>query len=46
VITSLYPALTILLARVISGERLTGLRIIGLIMAAASVALIAAGGAG
>jgi len=46
VITSLYPALTILLARVISGERLTALRIIGLSLAAASVALIAASGTG
>jgi drug/metabolite transporter (DMT)-like permease len=46
VITSLYPAVTILLARVVSGERLTGLRIIGLALAAASVTLIAAGGAG
>jgi drug/metabolite transporter (DMT)-like permease len=46
VITSLYPATTILLARVLSGERLTALRIIGLGLAAASVALIAAGGAG
>ena len=46
VITSLYPAVTIVLARVASGERLTGLRIIGLTLAAASVALIAGGGAG
>jgi drug/metabolite transporter (DMT)-like permease len=46
VITSLYPAVTILLARVVSGERLTGLRIIGLALAAVSVTLIAAGGAG
>jgi drug/metabolite transporter (DMT)-like permease len=46
VITSLYPAGTILLARVMSGERLTALRIIGLTLAGASVALIAAGGAG
>ena len=46
VITSLYPATTILLARALSGERLTALRIIGLGLAAASVALIAAGGAG
>jgi len=46
VITALYPAVTIVLARVVSGERLTGLRIIGLSLAAASVALIAAGGAG
>jgi drug/metabolite transporter (DMT)-like permease len=44
VITALYPAMTILLARVLSGERLTALRIIGLSLAAASVALIAAGG--
>ena len=46
VITSLYPAVTIVLARVASGERLTWPRIIGLSLAAASVALIAAGGAG
>jgi drug/metabolite transporter (DMT)-like permease len=46
VITSLYPAGTILLARVLSGERLTALRIMGLSLAAASVALIAAGGNG
>ena len=46
VITSLYPALTILLARVVSGERLTALRIIGLSLAAVSVALIAASGTG
>ena len=46
VITSLYPAETILLARLVSGERLTAVRIIGLCLAGASVALIAAGGAG
>jgi drug/metabolite transporter (DMT)-like permease len=46
VITSLYPAVTILLARVVTGERLTALRIIGLCLAGASVGLIAAGGAG
>jgi len=46
VITALYPAVTIVLARVASGERLTALRIIGLGLAAASVALIAAGGTG
>jgi drug/metabolite transporter (DMT)-like permease len=46
VITSLYPAVTILLARVLSGERLTALRIIGLSLAATAVALIAAGGTG
>lgn len=46
VITSLYPALTIVLARVVSGERLTALRIIGLSLAAVSVTLIAVGGTG
>ena len=46
VITSLYPAETILLARLLTGERLTAVRIIGLCLAGASVGLIAAGGAG
>jgi drug/metabolite transporter (DMT)-like permease len=46
VITSLYPAGTILLARVLLGERLTRLRLAGLCLAAASVALIAVGGTG
>jgi drug/metabolite transporter (DMT)-like permease len=46
VITSLYPASTILLARLLLGERLTAIRIAGLALAAASVALIAVGGAG
>ena len=46
VITSLYPAVTIMLARVLVGERLTAIRLAGLILAAASVALIAVGGAG
>ena len=46
VITSLYPASTILLARLLLGERLTPIRIGGLALAAASVALIAVGGAG
>jgi drug/metabolite transporter (DMT)-like permease len=46
VITSLYPAVTIMLARVLLGERLTGVRLAGLSLAAASVALIAVGGAG
>jgi len=45
VLTSLYPAVTILLARVFVGERLTILRLAGLCLAAASVGLIAAGGA-
>lgn len=46
IITSLYPAGTILLARVLSGERLTAVRIAGLGLAAASVVLIAVSGAG
>ena len=46
VITSLYPGSTILLARVLLGERLTKIRLAGLGLAAASVALIAVGGAG
>jgi drug/metabolite transporter (DMT)-like permease len=46
VITSLYPAATIMLARVLVGERLTAIRLAGLTLAAASVALIAVGGAG
>lgn len=46
VITSLYPAVTIVLARVFVGERLTMIRLAGLCLAAASVGLIAAGGAG
>jgi len=45
VLTSLYPAMTILLARVLLGERLTALRLGGLVMAGACVALIALGGA-
>jgi drug/metabolite transporter (DMT)-like permease len=45
VITSLYPGSTILLARVLLGERLTRIRLAGLGLAAASVALIAVGGA-
>jgi drug/metabolite transporter (DMT)-like permease len=46
VLTSLYPAITIVLARVMLGERLTALRLAGLALAAACVALIAVGGAG
>lgn len=46
VITALYPAGTILLARVRLGEQLTRVRILGLCLAAASVCLIAAAGAG
>jgi len=43
VITALYPAGTIVLARVLLSERLTKTRMIGLCLAAASVALIAIG---
>ena len=46
VITSLYPAATIVLARVLLGERLTPIRIAGLCLAGASVGLVAVGGAG
>lgn len=46
VLTSLYPAITIVLARTLLGERLTPLRLLGLSLAAACVALIAVGGAG
>jgi drug/metabolite transporter (DMT)-like permease len=46
VITSLYPASTILLARLLLGERLTTIRLVGLCLAGASVALIAVAGAG
>jgi drug/metabolite transporter (DMT)-like permease len=46
VLTSLYPAVTILLARVMLGERLSALRLAGLGLAGACVALIAVGGAG
>jgi drug/metabolite transporter (DMT)-like permease len=46
VITSLYPAGTILLARVLLRERLAAVRIVGLCLAGCSVGLIAAAGAG
>ena len=46
VLTSLYPAVTILLARVVLGERLTALRLAGLGLAGVCVSLIAVGGAG
>jgi drug/metabolite transporter (DMT)-like permease len=45
VITSLYPAVTIVLARAMLGERMTRARLAGLILAAAAVSLIAAAGA-
>ena len=46
VLTSLYPAVTIVLARVMLGERLTALRLAGLGLAGVCVSLIAVGGAG
>ena len=45
VLTSLYPAVTIVLARITLGERLTPLRLGGLVTAGACVTLIALGGA-
>lgn len=45
VIYALYPAGTILLARAVLGERLATVRAVGLCLAAASIGLIAAGGA-
>jgi drug/metabolite transporter (DMT)-like permease len=46
VITSLYPAGTVLLAQVLLRERLTPMHVVGLGMAGASVTLIAVAGAG
>ena len=46
VITSLYPGGTILLARIRLGERLSPVRLAGLVLAGASVALIAVAGVG
>lgn len=46
VLTSLYPVVTIVLARLLLGERLTPVRLAGLCLAGAAVGLIAAGGAG
>lgn len=44
VLTSLYPAVTIALARVIASERLSAARLAGLLLAGVSVTLIALGG--
>ena len=46
VLASLYPAVTIVLARTILGERLTALRLGGLALAGVCVSLIAVGGSG
>ncbi|HLA66989.1 MAG TPA: EamA family transporter, partial [Acidimicrobiia bacterium] len=43
VIMSLYPASTIALARVVLGERMAGRQILGLVLAAGAVGLIALG---
>jgi drug/metabolite transporter (DMT)-like permease len=43
VITSLYPAFTILLARVLIGERWSRFQVIGLVVAAASIVLVSVG---
>ena len=42
VITSLYPAMTVLLARVVLGERMRGLQRAGLVLAALGVVLVTA----
>ena len=44
VLTSLYPAVTIALARLIASERLSATRLTGLLLAGVSVTLIALGG--
>ena len=46
VLTSLYPAVTIGLARLLAGERLSATRLAGLLLAGISVTLIALGGTG
>jgi drug/metabolite transporter (DMT)-like permease len=43
VLTSLYPGSTVLLSRVVLGERLSAVQIVGLVLALACVAAIAAG---
>jgi drug/metabolite transporter (DMT)-like permease len=45
VLTSLYPAVTIALARLVASERLSAARFAGLLLAGVSVTLIALGGA-
>lgn len=43
VITSMYPAVTVLLARIVLAERLVRIQIVGLVMAGAGIVLIATG---
>jgi drug/metabolite transporter (DMT)-like permease len=43
VVTSMYPAATVILARLILSERMAGQQVVGLAMAALSVVLIASG---
>ncbi len=43
VLTSLYPASTVILARLVLHERMTALALVGMLLAVVSVALIAAG---
>jgi len=45
VLTSLYPAVTIALARLVASEKLSAPRLAGLVLAGLSVTLIALGGA-
>lgn len=43
VLTSLYPAITVLLARLVYSERLRAVQHLGLVVAVAGVALVTAG---